>query len=65
MTMKSKNLKPGENSGKDGGIYQEIGPRGGHRNNFTTIKDNTKAPPTSKPNSLWKSIKRTPDSKRP
>lgn len=22
-------LKPGQNSGKDGGIFQEIGPRGG------------------------------------
>lgn len=42
-------LKPGDNSGKDGGIYQEQGPRGGKKDNFATIADNKTAPPTSKP----------------
>lgn len=56
--------RPGENSGKDGGIYQEEGPRGGRRQNFTTVADNRRFPPTSQPNSKWVKVKRTPDSKR-
>lgn len=35
----SKVLKPGENTGSDGGIFQEVGPRGGRKENFTTIPD--------------------------
>lgn len=57
-------LKPGQSSGNNGGIYQEIGPRGGAKPNYTTIPDNTTAPPTSKPNSSWKPIHRTPNSNR-
>lgn len=57
-------LKPGDNSGKDGGIYQEQGPRGGKKDNFATIADNKTAPPTSKPRSTWVPVKKTPDSKR-
>jgi hypothetical protein len=29
----SKEYKPGENTGKDGGIFREVGPRGGERDN--------------------------------
>lgn len=57
-------IKPGENTGKNGGVYQEVGPRGGKKENFSTIRDNQKAPPTQKPGSSWERIKRTPDSKR-
>ncbi|MGK0599635.1 hypothetical protein [Yokenella regensburgei] len=57
-------LKPGDNTGKDGGIYQEQGPRGGKKDNFATIADNKTAPPTSKPGSTWVPVKKTPDSKR-
>lgn len=57
-------LKPGENSGKDGGIYQEVGPKGGKKDNYSTIPDNKTAPPTQNPNSTWEQVKRTPDSKR-
>lgn len=57
-------LKPGQNSGNDGGIYREQGPRGGKTDNFTTIPDNKTAPPTSKPGGSWVPVKRTPDSKR-
>lgn len=57
-------LKPGESSGKKGGIYQEQGPRGGKKDNFVTIADNKVTPPTSKPNSTWVPIHQTPDSKR-
>lgn len=57
-------IKPGQNPGKDGGIYQEIGPRGGKKDNFTTIPDNRKAPPTSQPGNSWTPVKKTPDSNR-
>lgn len=57
-------LKPGQNSGGNGGIYREIGPRGGKTDNYSTIPDNKSAPPTSKPGSSWEQVKRTPDSKR-
>ena len=39
-------IKPGQNTGSNGGIYQEIGSRGGRKDNYATIKDNQKAPPT-------------------
>lgn len=57
-------LKPGENSGKDGGIYQERGPRGGMKDNYATIPDNRQAPPTQNKGSEWVRTNRTPDSKR-
>jgi hypothetical protein len=57
-------LKPGQDSGKAGGIYQEKGPRGGLKDNFSTIADNKTAPPTQNPNSTWVPVKKTPDSKR-
>lgn len=56
--------KPGESTDSDGGIYQEIGPRGGSRENYATVRDNERLPPTSKPNSEWRRIRRTTDSKR-
>lgn len=55
---------PGSNSGKNGGIYQEQGPRGGMRDNFATVPDNKPLPPTSSPGSKWVPVSRTPDSKR-
>lgn len=58
-------LKPGQSSGKNGGIYQEQGPRGGKKENFATIADNKKAPPTQGgKGSTWVQVDRTPDSKR-
>jgi hypothetical protein len=56
--------KPGTSSGNQGGIYQEIGPRGGTRSNFTTVADNKPMPPTSTPGSTWKPIQITPNSNR-
>ncbi|XQS16454.1 hypothetical protein ACJ6TS_21185 [Citrobacter telavivensis] len=55
-------LRPGDNSGKKGGIYQEIGPRGGKKDNYATIPDNKTVPPTSRPGSSWQPVKITPDS---
>ncbi len=57
-------LKPGENSGNNGGIYVEVGPRGGVKDNFATIADNKTAPPTQSPKSHWVLAKRTPNSRR-
>jgi hypothetical protein len=60
----SKEFKPGENTGKGGGIFQEVGPRGGERDNYATVPDNRPLPPTSSSGSTWKRIDRTPDSHR-
>lgn len=60
----SKTKKPGESTGNRGGIYQEVGPKGGSRPNFTTVADNRPMPPTSTPGHRWKPVKVTPDSKR-
>lgn len=57
-------LKPGQNSGKNGGIFEEFGPRGGAKGNYATVRDDQRMPPTQKPGSVWKLVKRTPDSKR-
>ncbi|PDT18632.1 hypothetical protein CO670_00635 [Rhizobium sp. J15] len=56
--------KPGSDTGKHGGIFQEVGPRGGKKDNFATVADNTRLPPTTSPGSTWKPVKTTPDSKR-
>ena len=56
--------KPGQNTGKDGGIYQEVGPRGGKKDNWATVADNKPLPPTSEAGHAWQRVKRTPDSKR-
>jgi len=60
----ASNVTPGSNTGKQGGVYQEIGPRGGSRRNYTTVPDNRRLPPTSQPGSTWRPVKVTPDSKR-
>ncbi|SQJ26381.1 putative cytoplasmic protein [Salmonella enterica subsp. enterica] len=57
-------LKPGEKSGNNGGIYVEVGPRGGIKDNFATIAE-TK--PRHQRNALKATgvlAKRTPNSKR-
>lgn len=56
--------KPGSNTGGSGGIFQEVGPRGGAKPNFATVPDNRPLPPTSAPGHTWKPIARTPDSKK-
>lgn len=60
----TKIYKPGQNTGKDGGIYQEVGPRGGLKNNHSTVRDNQRLPPTTAPGNGWVISNRTPDSKR-
>lgn len=56
--------KPGSNTGNQGGIYQETGPRGGKLSNYATVADNKPLPPTTKPGNTWTPMKVTPDSKR-
>lgn len=56
--------KPGSDSGNKGGIFREVGPRGGERPNYTTVPDNRRFPPTTTPGAGWKPVKITPDSKR-
>lgn len=56
--------KPGENTGKAGGIFQELGPRGGAKDNFATVADNKPLPPTSRPGHVWAPVQTTPDSSR-
>ena len=60
----ARSVKPGGNAGRDGGVYQEVGPRGGKVPNFATIPDGHRAPPTTKPGHRWVQTERTPDSKR-
>lgn len=60
----AKSMKPGQNTGEKGGIFQEIGPRGGKQPNFAAVPDNKPLPPTTKPGHTWEHVKVTPDSKR-
>lgn len=56
--------KPGTNTGTHGGIFQEVGPRGGKVPNYTTVPDNRPLPPTTKPGHQWQQVKVTPNSNR-
>jgi hypothetical protein len=38
---------PGASVGRDAGVFQEKGPLGGWRDNFATIPENHRAPPTT------------------
>lgn len=57
-------MKPGSSTGKNGGIFQEVGPRGGKVPNYATVPDNHSLPPTTKPGNTWISVKQTPNSQR-
>jgi hypothetical protein len=60
----SNTKRPGESTGDDGGIYREVGPRGGEKDNWATVPDNHRLPPTTAPGSTWKPSRITPPSKR-
>jgi hypothetical protein len=64
MSERKVLVTPGVNVGRDAGVFQEQGPRGGMRDNFTTIPERHKAPPTSKPGSQWVRIEPTPHGHR-
>lgn len=57
-------LKPGQQTGNRGGIYQEVGPRGGKQPNYAAVPDGRQLPPTTKPGHGWVPVKVTPDSRR-
>lgn len=56
--------KPGQSTGNQGGIYQQVGPQGGKQPNFVTVPDHRPMPPTTKPGHGWAPMKVTPNSKR-
>lgn len=60
----AKSMKPGQSTGNQGGIFQEVGPDGGLKPNYSTVADNKPLPPTSKPGHGWAPVKVTPPSKR-
>lgn len=60
----TKAMRPGQNTGGKGGIFQEVGPRGGKQPNFSTVPDNRPLPPTTKPGHAWTPVKVTPNSNR-
>jgi hypothetical protein len=62
---KSNMLPPGTNVGRRGGIYQEVGPRGGPAPNYATVPENKRLPPTTEPGHGWKPIDTTPHGHRP
>ena len=40
--------KPGQSTGNQGGIFQQVGPQGGKKPNYATVADNKPLPPTTK-----------------
>jgi hypothetical protein len=57
-------MQPGQNTGNQGGISREQGPRGGLRDNYATVPVHRPLPPTSKPGNTWVPVKRTPHGHR-
>lgn len=57
-------MKPGQNTGNGGGIFQQVGPQGGKQPNYAAVPDNRPLPPTTKPGHAWAPVKVTPNSKR-
>lgn len=56
-----KVLKPGQNTGLDGGIYEEQNTKGRKTGRYATIRDRETAPPTQKRGYGRKLAVRTPD----
>lgn len=56
--------KPGQRTGNQGGIFQQVGPQGGKKPNYATVADNKPLPPTTKPGDAWVPVKVTPESNR-
>jgi hypothetical protein len=57
-------IKPGQNSGNQGGIFQQVTSTGKPVPNYVTVADNRPLPPTTKPGHTWKPVVTTPNSKR-
>ncbi len=60
MPKREITVVPGVSVGRDAGVFQERGPRGGMRDNFATIPENHRAPPTTTRKANWVRIDATP-----
>jgi hypothetical protein len=60
MSKRQVEVVPGASVGRDAGVFQEQGPRGGWRDNFATIRENRRAPPTTGKGAHWVRIDATP-----
>jgi len=49
-------LQRGQRWSQGGGIFQDVGPRGASTPNYTTVRDNTRLPPTTAPGEQWTPI---------
>lgn len=58
-------VPPGTNVGRNAGVFQERGPRGGMHENYATIPEQHRAPPTTTKGSEWVRIDPTPHGHRP
>jgi hypothetical protein len=65
MAIRKTQVMPGASVGRDAGVFQECGPRGGWRDNFATIAENHRAPPTTSKGATWVRIDPTPNGHRP
>jgi hypothetical protein len=65
MSKRTVEVVPGVSVGTDAGVFQERGPRGGMRDNFATIAEKRKAPPTTSKGAHWVRIDATPHGHRP
>jgi hypothetical protein len=65
MTKRKVEVVPGASVGRDAGVFQEQGPRGGMRDNFATIAEDHRAPPTTSKGATWVRIGATPHGRRP
>ncbi len=57
-------LPPGTNVGRHAGIYREVGPRGGLKDNFSTVAENKRLPPTIDAGNRWTPVDPTPHGHR-
>jgi hypothetical protein len=64
MSRGKVEVVPGVNVGRDAGVFQERGRRGGWHDNFATIAENRKAPPTTSKGATWMGIGATPHGHR-
>lgn len=56
--------KPGQNTGNQGGIFQQVTPTGKPVGNYVAVPDHRPLPPTTKPGHTWKPVVTTPNNKR-
>ncbi len=61
----AKAMKPGSNTGKSGGIFQQVSPAGNPLPKYAAVPDNRPLPPTAAPGGKWMPLKITPSNKRP